>query len=201
MEKQTISPKAFATAFGLGTAFKFAVSVTILLFFVLWVCEQAGADGQKKTFFTMLLIVLYLFFAIAQGNKFEATARQKRRVQALEEEKQSLLTASAAYSEKTQTLLEEKQTLSEKLQTLESQFSDLSIRNAELERSLESEKANATKRIEQAQADAEERALKEVAPYMEKAKTLENRAKTAETRLALMEEAICLLYTSDAADE
>jgi len=158
MEK-TISPKAFAEAFGLGTAIKFAVILAAIIFIGTWAADQIAVNSeQHKRFIVLLIIVLYFFYAIAKGNMYEGTQRHKRKVQSLESELQSL-------TEKTQTLGADERTLSEKVQTLllekrtlESEMREQGNRLVDLSQSLESEKASAKRALASYEAVALETA-------------------------------------------
>jgi hypothetical protein len=186
----TISPKSFATSFGLGTALKFAAITIGILMFSQWASEQTGLDGQKKAFALILLIVLYFFYAISKGNAFEATARQKKKMQLLESEKQVLYEKEQALSLDMQLLQKEKQTLVQNMQSLNADFISASDRCVALSESLESEKANAKRRLEEVKAIAENEATEALLPYIQAKKQAENRANKAEMQYRLITDAI-----------
>jgi len=175
MQKETISPKGFAEAFGLGTAIKFIATLTAIIFIGTWAAEQLIINSeQHKKFIALLMIVLYFFYAIAQGNRYEGTQRHKRKVQSLESENQTL-------SEKLQTLGTDERTLSEKLRTLEAEKRTLEAdmreqgdRLVDLSQSLQSEKANAKRALASYEAVALETAQATLLTHQKALQTAKN---------------------------
>jgi len=185
IEAREYSEDAWSTSFSLGTLAWYFVQVGAVGFISLKLSQRIGANEAQALICVIVGIIGYLAYVIAKMASVDVASANaiaeeaEARAQAAEgaiEKSERYAVAMQTLKEMVQALQKERQLLAQKMQSLEKDFQDASNRSVELSQSLESERANAKKRIDEAKANAEANATEALTTYIQARKDAEKQA-------------------------